>query len=242
MMPKLPTFLPFHNEPTAIYLSFQAAEFNEAPERESKNFAKIALPQILPVLLQLLTQQEEDADDDEWNVSMAASTCLSLLAQAVGDDIVAAVIPFVEANIKDQGENGWHKREAAVMAFGSILDGPDPKVLTGLVAQALPTLIEMMQDPNVHVKDTAAWTLGRISDILIDCIQTDVHLPNLVQALVFGLEDSNRIVGNCCWSLMNLAEQLGTGLDDDPLPPTTPLSPYYEHVVGALMRVSQKYA
>ena len=42
----------------------EAAEFNEAPDRESKNFAKIALSQILPVLLQLLTQQEEDAEDE----------------------------------------------------------------------------------------------------------------------------------------------------------------------------------
>lgn len=174
---------------------------------------------------------------------MAAGTALALLAQTVGDDIVPAVIPFVEGNIKSHGSpESWHQREAAVMAFGSILDGPDPKVLAGLVAQALPTLIEMMQDPNVHVKDTAAWTLGRISDFLIDSIKTDVHLPPLVTALVFGLEDSTRIVGNCCWSLMNLAEQLGVQGEDDPLPQSTPLSPFYDHVVSALMRVTQKYA
>jgi importin subunit beta-1 len=174
---------------------------------------------------------------------MAAGTALSLLAQTAGDDIVQGVIPFVESNIKDQGPEGWHKREAAVMAFGSILDGPDPKVLAGLVAQALPTLIEMMQDPNVHVKDTAAWTLGRISDILIETIKPDVHLPPLVAALVRGLEDSTRIVGNCCWSLMNLAEQLGVAsMEEDPLPSSTPLSPFYEHIVSALMRVTEKYA
>lgn len=173
---------------------------------------------------------------------MAAGTCLSLLAQTVGDDVVPMVIPFVEGNIKDNSEDGWRKREAAVMAFGSILDGPDPKVLAGLVAQALPTLIEMMQDPNVHVKDTAAWTLGRISDILIETIQPDVHLPPLIQALVMGLEDSTRIVGNCCWSLMNLAEQLGVGMDEEPLPASSPLSPFFEHIVAALMRVTEKYA
>lgn len=193
------------------------------------------------MLLQLLTQQEEDAEDDEWNVSMAASTCLALLAQTVGDDVVPTVITFVEQNIKADGEEGWRKREAAVMGFGSILDGPDPKVLSGLVNQALPTLIEMMTDPNEHVKDTTAWTLGRVSDILIDSIKPDVHLPPLIQALVNGLEDGTRIVGNCCWSLMNLAEQLGTGMEE-PLPSTTTLSPYYEHILSALMRVSQKFA
>ena len=47
------------------------------------------------MLLTLLTRQDEDADEDEWNVSMAAGTCLSLLAQTVADAIVPAVIPFI---------------------------------------------------------------------------------------------------------------------------------------------------
>ena len=101
----------------------QAAEWGEQPEIESRHFAKIALPEIVPVLLLLLTKQEEDADEDEWNISMAAGTCLTLLAGAVQDHIVGAVIPFIEGNIK---ADDWHRREAAVMAFGSILDGPDP--------------------------------------------------------------------------------------------------------------------
>ena len=37
----------------------------EVPENDSKFFAKVALPEIVPVLLQLLTRQEEDADEDE---------------------------------------------------------------------------------------------------------------------------------------------------------------------------------
>ncbi|KAJ7764368.1 hypothetical protein B0H16DRAFT_1277285, partial [Mycena metata] len=79
--------------------SNQAQEYGETPETESKNFAKIALPEIVPVLLHLLTQQEELAEEDEWNLSMAAGTCLSLLAGAVQDSVVPAVIPFIEAHI-----------------------------------------------------------------------------------------------------------------------------------------------
>ena len=55
-----------------------------------------------PILLQLLTQQENEADEDEWNVAMASSTCLALLAGAVQDAIVPAVIPFIEAHIKSE--------------------------------------------------------------------------------------------------------------------------------------------
>jgi len=218
----------------------EAAEYGESPETESKHFAKIALPEIIPVLLLLLTKQEEDADDDEWNVSMAAGTCLSLLAGAVQDSIVPAVIPFIEAHIKAED---WHHREAAVMTFGSILEGPDPSVLTPLVNQALPLLIDMMNDTNIHVKDTTAWTLGRICDLLIPCIKPDVHLHPLISALVNGLRDSPRIVANCCWALMNLADQLGLYYEEVTEPNNTnqssPLSPYYDGVIQALLGVTE---
>jgi importin subunit beta-1 len=89
------------------------------------------------ILLQLLTKQEEDANEDKWNVSMAADTCLNLLALAIQDTIVPAVIPFIEAHIKAED---WHFCEATVMTFGLILNGPDPSVLTPLINQALPVM------------------------------------------------------------------------------------------------------
>ena len=46
---------------------------------------------------------------------MAAGTCLALLAQTVGDEIVPPVVPFVEQNIRN---TDWRFREASVMAFG----------------------------------------------------------------------------------------------------------------------------
>lgn len=185
----------------------------------------------------LLTRQDEDADEDEWNVAMAAGTCLNWLAQAVHDPIVPAVISFIEANIKSQD---WHQREAAVMAFGAILVGPDPSVLTPLVNQALPILIDMMSDSNVHVKDTTAWTLGRICEVLLQCIKPDVHLHPLVSALVNGLSDSPRIITNCCWALQQLVEGLTIAYGDEE-GATGLLSPYFEGTVTTLMRVTETY-
>ncbi|TCD60502.1 karyopherin beta [Steccherinum ochraceum] len=212
----------------------EANEYGEVPENESKFFAKVALPEIVPVLLQLLTRQEEDADEEEWNVSMAAGTCLGLLATAVADTIVPAVIPFIEANIRAQD---WHFREAAVMAFGSILDGPDPAVLTPLVNQALPILIDMMADPMVNVKDTVSWTLGRICDLLVSTIKPDVHLHPLISACVNGLGDNPRIATNCCWALINLADQMAYE-DGSPTSPN-PLTPFYEGIIKALLHSTE---
>ncbi|KAF0503152.1 ARM repeat-containing protein [Gigaspora margarita] len=212
----------------------EAQETGEQPERLSHNFAKAALPEILPVLLWLLTKQEEEADEDDWNVSMAAGTCLALLAQCVEDAVVAPVIPFVENHIRN---NDWRFREAAVMAFGSILEGPEHKLLANLVNQALPVLIDMMRDPSPQVKDTTAWTLGRVSELLIECIKPDVHLHPLITALVYGLKDSPRIVSNCCWALMSLSDQFGS---KETPQPTYHLSTYFEGIITALLETTER--
>lgn len=213
-----------------------AEEYGEPPARESKHFARIALPEILPIILQLLTKQEEDADEDEWNVSMAAGTCLSLLARATGDMIVQPVIPFIEANIKSPD---WHAREAAVMAFGAILDGPDPAALETLVQQALPILLPMMQDSNLNVKDTTAYTIGCICDLMAQSLRAEPTLRDVISVLITGVEDKPRISANCSWSLMNLVDQLHA-FDEGTTPPTGALSPYYQGIVTGLMKVTEK--
>ncbi|CAJ2632268.1 importin subunit beta-1-like protein [Trifolium pratense] len=65
-------------------------------------FIKKTLPFLVPVLLEtLLKKEKEDQDQDEgaWNIAMAGSTCLGLVARTVGDDlIVPLVMPFIQEN------------------------------------------------------------------------------------------------------------------------------------------------
>ncbi|KAK9687194.1 karyopherin Kap95 [Basidiobolus ranarum] len=73
----------------------------------------------------------------------------------------------------------------------------------------------------VQVKYTATPTLGHVYNSLIKCIKPDVHLNDLVTALAQGLNDSHKIVSNCCWSWITLSEKLG----GDPTADTYALSP-----------------
>ena len=79
----------------------------------------------------------------------AAGVCLMLLATCCQDDIVPHVLPFVKENIK---HTDWRLRDASIMAFGAILEGPDPTNLKPIVEQAMPMLIELMTDKSVIVK------------------------------------------------------------------------------------------
>lgn len=196
----------------------------------------MALQEILPVLLQLLSEQSEDDDEDEWTKSMAAAACLELIAKDVGDLIVQPVVPFVEAGI---GRPEWQHREAAVMAFGSILDGPEPTTLAPLVSQALSALINMMStDQSTQVRDTVAWTLSRIVDLMLDNIDPSMHFQSLIAALVQSLEASPRIINSCCSALGSLVSQYNPAFDDETQ--TSPLSQYYSDILKALMTVSER--
>lgn len=56
------------------------------------------------MLLEQLTKQEPGQDRDEgiWNISMAAGTCLGLVAQCVKDEIVSLVMPYVQVGLAAQ--------------------------------------------------------------------------------------------------------------------------------------------
>ncbi len=63
----------------------------------SHHLVKQALQPLVEMLLQQLTKQEEEQDKEEgiWNLSMAAGTCLGLVANTVNNEIIPLVLPFV---------------------------------------------------------------------------------------------------------------------------------------------------
>lgn len=190
--------------------------------------------------METLRNQEEDAVDDDWTVAKAAGSAVQLLSETTTDEIVPLVIPFIEQNIQS---TEWNSRDAAVMCFGCILSGPHETSLAPLVKQALPQIVQMLRDPSESVKDTASWTLGRITDLACGAIDVDSQLSILVQALVQGLQGEPRVATNCAWALMNLCDQLGGAANLTPEgnpAPTAPISPLFEGIVSTLLAASDR--
>ncbi|XP_072031323.1 importin subunit beta-1-like isoform X2 [Amphiura filiformis] len=233
----------------AIELS-EATEIGLTPEHTSKHYAKGALQYLVPLLLQTLAKQDDSDDDDEWNPCKAAGVCLMLLANCCENDVLEHVLPFIKENI---GNTDWRFRDASVMAFGSILEGPDPNFIKPLVVQALPKLIELLSDESVVVRDTVAWTLGRVCELLPDVVLQDstgqapmegppYQFQTLLDALIANLKAEPRVAANVCWAFSSLAEAAFEAniSEEEDEPETYELSAKYEVIVAKLLETTDR--
>lgn len=217
----------------------EAAEQGRPPSRTSRFYAKGALQYLVPILVQTLTKQDESDDEDDWNPCKAAGVCLMLMASCCEDAILPHVLPFVKENIENPD---WRYRDAAVMAFGCVLEGPEPQTLKPIVEQAMPMLVKLMSDQSVVVRDTVAWTIGRVCELISDAVlHNDLNV--LLEALVKGLDSEPRVAANVCWAFNSLAEaayEAADRDDDDGEPKTYVLSANFEGIVFKLLATTDR--
>ncbi|GAX79827.1 hypothetical protein CEUSTIGMA_g7267.t1 [Chlamydomonas eustigma] len=103
-------------------------------------------------------------------------------------------------------------------------------------------MLQAMQDPHPHVKDTTAWTVGRIfqflhsTDIEPPLITPD-SLPPIMTVLVKSLQDSSHIAYRVCCAISSLAEGFQGAQGG-----TSPMSPFFKDTVAALLQCAQRHA
>ncbi|CAG2176955.1 unnamed protein product, partial [Oppiella nova] len=158
---------------------------------------KNAVQDLVPILVQTLTKRNR--------LSRRASDCLGVMASHTGiqDSIISHVLSFVTTNITNAD---WEFRYAAVMAFGCILEVPDQQTLRTEVNKALQTLIDLMDDQSVIVRDAVVWTIGRICELIPEAVLKDGTLRSLLEALLKELCSEPRVAVNVCWALKSLAK------------------------------------
>eukprot|EP01147_Barroeca_monosierra_P010695 gene10695-2794_t len=212
------------------------------PSDQVLNYCLAALEKLLPVLFRLLAQQEEEEDEDEWTVSKAAAVCYGLLSEVTKDNIVDPTCELVRENL---GHDDWRFRDASVLAFGSILSGPTPEKLCGIVDQAALPVLQLIQDPFVVVQDSVAWITGRMLEMYPEIMLTPKHFSPTLDALGYSVSQAPRVASNACWSLSTLAEECFNmafqNMDENAeRPPIYLLSPHFSNIMGLLIQVSQR--
>ncbi|KAK2197063.1 bifunctional Armadillo-like helical/Armadillo-type fold/Importin-beta [Babesia duncani] len=182
------------------------------PNAKNQRLIPQVIPFLLPKILHTMTLHEfEDMDTDTWTLPMAAGLCLSLCAQCVKNDIVPLVVEFVMQNFQSPH---WNRREAAVLAYGYIMEGPDSDTLKMMVYESFDNLCNVLRDTSVAVQDTAAWTIGRIASFHTDVILS--HLGSLdepesnLSKILAALFLPARVAVNVCWIFHELAENLSS--------------------------------
>lgn len=216
----------------------EAAESGRPPTNISKFYAKGALQYLVPILMEILARQEELDDEDDWNPSKASGVCLMLLANLCEDDVLPQVVPFVTANITN---SDWRYRDAAVMAFGSILEGPSTEQLTTIVDQGMMLFISLLKDECVVVRDTTAWAIGRICELIPEAVLKEQFLMPLLTAMVDGLSSEPRVAANICWAFSSLAESAYEAAETlEEYPETYCMSAVYEKVVEKLLQTTDR--
>jgi importin subunit beta-1 len=102
------------------------------------------------------------------------------------------------------------------------------------VKSGIQPLISMMEDPSVHVRDSTAYALGRITEACSEAIDPEQHLDPLVRSLFNGLINNPKMAASCCWALMNVAERFAGDLGAA----QNPLTPHFNQSVSNLLTVT----
>jgi len=229
-----------------IQLASEAAEARETgvqPDKVSKQYALQALPTLVPILVEMLARQDENDDTEEWKPCKSAGVCLMLLANCCENAIVGHVLPSIFQNVNS---DDWRRRDAAVMTFGSILDGPDRQTLQPIAVQVVPFLINFMQDTSVVVRDSAAWAIGKLSDTVPQAVLNLPHnlLSTLVTALADNLKSEPRVASNVCWAINSLVSAAGESareaLPSETYPQTFLLSDYLPSIFQGLLSTTER--
>ncbi|XP_065178796.1 importin subunit beta-1-like [Sycon ciliatum] len=212
----------------------EAAEDGLVPEVVSKHYAKGALQFLVPILMLVLTHQDEFDDEDAWKPNKAASVCLMLMATCCEDDIVNRVLPFVTSNVTNED---WKFREAALMAFSSILEGPKLETLEPVIVEAIPVFLCRMDDPSSVVKDTLAYCFGRICELHPEAIIDKLYTGDFFKGVIAGIDAEPTVAGNYCLAISSLAETAyeRAETEEGEIPPTYCLSPIFEVLVTKLL-------
>lgn len=124
------------------------------------------------------------------------------------------------------------------MAFGSILTGPNPDTIAPYVNQSIPVLLQALSsDPNVMVKDTTAWVIGKICEMHVRSVPSETF-PSLVNTLTSKLlGETPRVASQACFGLHAIAAAFA---DDPNANDTNALSSYMAQLLQTLLQVADR--
>ncbi len=175
---------------------------NVQPAKPCRDYIKLVFATLTPLLLECLKRKTEE-DGTDWNISLSAACCLSLIAEIAKDSITEPIINFIGTNISS---TEWKCREAALLSFIAILKGPSKAVINTLANQAIPTICKMLAEDRARIKETAAWTLVKLSEHSYEAIMENIGL--VLPVLLGAIKGKPKVSAHICFVFNTLSDTL----------------------------------
>ncbi|CAD7936040.1 unnamed protein product [Amoebophrya sp. A120] len=172
--------------------------------RRCLNFISDAREILIPHLTKKLIDlhQAEDYDSEEYTLKMASQISLKYCAQILRNDVISPVVKFV--GTYSQSSN-WREREAAILAVGSMMDGPESgSELETMLSGCFDYLYENLSHNVIAVRDTTAWTVATIVKHHMKICNVDVLLERLAIQMD---QDVPRVNRHICFAFHVVSEQ-----------------------------------
>lgn len=103
----------------------------------------------------------------ENNISLSCGYTLESLSRAVGNNVLEPIFNFIQPKITSPK---WGDRYIGMIAFGSIIDGPNPIDIANIIAGAYGDIINMINDPIPKVRQTVAFVFYKLSEFVPEII------------------------------------------------------------------------
>jgi len=205
---------------------------------KSRKYVEGALQPLLGALFVPLCLQDSDSDEDDWDMSHAAATCISYIAECVRDKVVPPAFEVFRKNVENAK---WEYRNAATVLWGSILRGPSKGALSPYLSDIgfLNMILKIMKDPDPTVRSSGVWTLGRMCESHVDLVVINVPDPTERFKLVLGgfvesLQDVPPVATMGSWGILVLTESLDYFIQGSSMKVANPLAAQFEGLVKVL--------
>jgi len=199
-----------------------------------QGYTKAAVPDFVPLLLELLPNHEDEDDADDTNsLYSRTGSCLIALCQAVeGESTLPHFAPFIEKNIRQED---WRFRDAAVVAFSAVLESPQSLTVAQYVPTVLEALLQLFNDANETVRQSA------VSCIATTCQHYAQSIPEnqvnvIMSSALAKLSEPARVATYACTVIYYVASQLRPSSKNQ----SNLLSPGLYNTLSALMSVFER--
>ena len=195
-------------------------------------YVQAAMEHLVPLLLALLTEQNEDDEDDTHTPQESGANCLELMSQTVEGLIVPHVIGYVEQNIQSPE---WRLRDAAIVAFMAILDGHSTADIGQYVTSSMQVMLNSFNDQHPVVRGSAVHCVRKMCGHHLECLKPEM-LNSILTEVDKKLQDRPSICAPACSTIFEIAEALKT---TDP-PQTNALSSGMIQLMQDLLAVTDR--